>query len=374
MSVDSTTIEDLPSLDVDPGEIESFLLVNGWQRVAHSLGVSAIWENTALDSSVMVPYDSEYRDFGMRVRDALRTISLVHGIERTALPLRILSARSDIVLLRADQLTPGDSIPLSEAKVLVDGISRMMLVAACSAIRPRPAHPGRRPGAATDFVANDLRLGHTIRGSFVLPVFVRHEGAVEDSSADPASGPVVFSRRVVETLASGLEATRELLDPQGSITLDDAVERGASAEMVEAVGAMGGQEGVRALELRFVLSGSIPAGSDTPSRIEVPRPQADQVEKIVGLLRRRPTEAQGRVVGQVVRLERAGNDDGGTAVIDGYLGRSRRRVRVNLSGDSYRLAIRAHEERAPVVATGEVSLVGRSWYLTGDTDVQVRTV
>ncbi|CAO5239726.1 hypothetical protein [Frankia sp. AgKG'84/4] len=382
MSVESPSIQDPLPLDVDPHEIESFLRSNGWQRASYVHDVSAIWENVRLDASLMLPFDRTYRDFVPRLRDALGTISAVHHIEQDALPLRIVSSQNDIVLLRADQLTPYDSIPLGEAQILLAGISRMMLVAACSAIRPRPSNPGRRPSAATDFVANDLRLGHTLRGSFVLPIFVHHEDpdpATLDQAQAPwltetqkaVSGPVAFSRQVVETLATGLDATRELLDPSGNISLDEAVERGTSAEMVESIGAMGQQEGVRSLDLSFVFSHSIPANPEIPSRIVVPRPEAEQVEKTVQSLRRRPIVARNEVIGQVIRLERAKDEEGGFAVIDGVVGQTRRRVKMALSGDAYQLAIRAHEQKVSIIAVGEFSLIRRSWHLTGDTEVRL---
>ncbi|SNQ47493.1 putative Uncharacterised protein [Frankia canadensis] len=385
MSIETQPARNLTSPDVEPGEIESFLRTRGWRRVDYRPTVSAVWENAPLDASLMVPYNRRYRDFVPRLQDALNTISLVYDIEQDALPFRIASAVNDIVLLRADQIRAGDSIPLGEAQVLLDGMSRLMLVAACSAIRPRPSNPGKRPTLATDFVANDLRLGHTIRGSFVLPIFVHLDEADDGDhnvpsamngkapfnaeKTGPANRPVAFSRVVVETLASGLAATRELLDPQGTMSLDDAVERGASAEMVESVGAMGRQKGVRSLDLSFVFSESLPRSPGTPDRVELPRPGREQVERVVRSLRQRPTESHIDIVGHVTRLERAEDDDGGVVLIDGNVGRVRRRVRLELSGDAYRLAIRAHEQRRPVVATGELTLLGRSWHLTGDPQI-----
>jgi hypothetical protein len=70
----------------------------------------------------------------------------------------------------------------------------------------------------------------------------------------------------METLARGLQATRELLDPDGHLALDEAVERGASAEMVESIGDMVHQDGVRALDLSFLWSRSLPLGDGMGGR------------------------------------------------------------------------------------------------------------
>jgi hypothetical protein len=95
---ESASVEDL-----SPSAIESFLRSNGWVIVDHRPGVCAIWENDALDASLMMPYNRNFRDFPARLRDALRTISTVHEISSEALPVEIAGARNDIMFLRADQ-------------------------------------------------------------------------------------------------------------------------------------------------------------------------------------------------------------------------------------------------------------------------------
>ncbi|WP_157488718.1 hypothetical protein [Pseudofrankia sp. DC12] len=381
MSLDSIPAQGLASLEINPDDLEFFLRTHGWRRIEYQPNRSAIWENTSLDASLMVPHNRSFRDFEMRLRDALEVVSLVHEISQGELPIQIARARNDIVFLRTDQTDADGSIPLGEARALLDGISRIMLVAACSAIRPRPSNPGKRPGAATDFVMNDLRLGHFMQDGFILPIFVRHEEQADSLASrfeldvvrsDPPAGdsPVAFSRHVVETLANGIAATRELLDPGGDISLDEAVERGVSAEMVESVGSMGRQEGVRSIDLSFLFSESIPFNRDIPAHVEVPRPRLEQVEKVVASLKKRPLVVANEIVGQVIRLERADGNDDGTVVVDGFLGKIRRRVKINLSGDAYKLAIHAHEMRQPVIASGEMSLVRRSWYLVGQTQIR----
>jgi hypothetical protein len=376
-----------PVEDLSPTAIESFLHSNGWARVNYRPGISAIWENDALDASILMPYNEEFRDFPARLRDALDTICSVHDISNEALPVEIASAQNDIMFLRADQSASDGSIPLQEAQVLLNGVARIMLAAACSAIRPKASNAGRRPAAASEFVAKNVRMGHTRRGSFVMTIFARHEDGTPATSMDvpdlaPETGgggdarfddpPEPFTRHVMETLANGLQATQELLAPNSGLTLDEAVERGASAEMVESVGAMANQEGVRALDLSFLWSRSRPLNDGVPERIEVSRPRMDRVEAVVNSLEKRAPVTQNEVVGHVVRLERAEGDDDGTVVVEGFIGRVRRRMRMNLSGEAYRSAIHAHEQRRPVVASGEISLIGRSWWLTDNVTLRLR--
>ncbi|WP_203988764.1 hypothetical protein [Sphaerisporangium rufum] len=174
------------------------------------------------------------------------------------------------------------------------------------------------------------------------------------------------------TLATGLQAAQELLQDDPGLSLDDAVQLGASAELIDSLGKMGNHEGLSALDLSFKWSPaqpSLPAG--IANQIVVPQEQLQRVESGRESLRRRPVIEQDEVIGQVVRLERAEGQEAGVAVIDGHLGPHRRRVKMSLTGRDYHLAIRAHEERRSIKATGEVALESRSWWLRGPIEIRL---
>lgn len=61
----------------------------------------------------------------------------------------------------------------------------------------------------TEFLDDEVRLGHTKRGSFVFTVVTRLGDPlpVHDDNGERA---VAFPRKVMETLAHGLETTRDL--------------------------------------------------------------------------------------------------------------------------------------------------------------------
>ncbi|MEO3862218.1 hypothetical protein [Acrocarpospora sp. B8E8] len=362
--------------DLSPAAIEAFLEVSGWAQTDVRDGLFSIWENVLADASLMLPYDRSYHDFSARLADALATIADVYGIgNQEDLALEIASARSDILLLRTDQQTLDGSIPLSEAQELLNGVSQMLTAAACSAIRPRASNPGRRPDAVKEFLAEEVRMGHTLRGSFVLTILARHVDTrseeLPEPDADDQAVIGTYTRRVMTTLATGLAAARDLLADGSEAELDDAVQRGASAELIDSLEKMSQQPGVRALDMSFRWSPSQPPPEGTLSRVILPRPSPARLERVQESLRGRPVVEQDDVLGQVIRLERAEGQDEGIVVVDGYLGRTRRRIKMRLAGDDYRLAIRAHEDRRPIIASGVVTLAKRSWWLTAPVSIRV---
>jgi hypothetical protein len=78
---------------------------------------------------------------------------------------------------------------------------------------------------------------------------------------------------------------------------------------------------------------------------------------------------QDQVIGHVVRLERTEAQEEGTIVIDGYVGKTRHQVKIALTGENYQVAIRAHDTRQVVVASGTVVKQGRSWWLVDDISI-----
>jgi hypothetical protein len=381
-----------PTEDLTPSAIEAYLRMSGWRQADRREGVSAIWHLDEANASLLLPYDRSYRDFSERLSDALYTIADVNDIRSDeALSLEIAGARSDILLLRADQPTLDGSIPLSEARGLLDGVERMLLAAACSAIKPSASIPRRRPDAVKEFMAEEVRMGHTLRGSFVITIFARHDEAhaeelpdsggpdylqVADQLPDDPYSPLQYAvssytRQVMTTLATGLEAARNLIEGE-AVSLDDAVQQGTSAELVDSLGKMSKSPGLRALDMSFRWSPAQPAPPDSVlNRVVFRRPEPDRINSIRDSLRSRPRVMQDDIFGHIIRLERAEDKEEGVVVIDGHLGSMRRRVKVRLSGRQYRLAIRAHEERRMVIASGEVTLERRSWWLRGNVVVRL---
>lgn len=364
-------------IELDPSAVETFLGVTGWSRSELRDGVYSIWENRDARARLLLPYDPEYRDFPLRFSEALNVLSQVHHLRGQALAMEIASARSDILLLRADQYSVDGSIPLQEAQGLLDSAHKMLLAAACAAIAPRASFAGRKPNAAREFLAEDVRMGHTMRGSFVITILTRLDEG-DEPLPELDAGPMralpahtvddqydlSFNRRVMTTLATGMSAVEELLTPHPSIDLNEAVELGASAEMLESVASISSFEGLRGIDLSFRWSSShaLP-GNDVPDRVELPRVDVERVGRLRDTLRRRPPVEHDQVIGQVVRLERQEGSPEGIVVVDGYVARSRRRVKVELRGEAYRLAVRSHETQSPVIVAGKITHEKRSYWI-----------
>ncbi len=383
-------LDGLPEdLALSPSAVSSYLGSAGWELLAadDSKAVWGLQEGSGTRARLLLPLDRSYADFRPRFAEALRTLRLVHDWDLQQLATHVLGARSDFLLVRADQATPDGTIPLRQAQSLLDGAQELLLYAACSAIRPRSAYgPGRRPREASDFVNEDVRMGHTQRGSFVITVITRLDSddevrverdrpnppaaaGVPSQAAEPATEPGIvppFQRRVMATLATALDLTQQAVRTGAPARLEQAVERGVSANLVEALARMTSHEGLRGLDLSFEWAPAEAAPPPATGRVLITRDEMPRLAPAARQLRQVPDIVRDSITGQVIRLERAESDEG-IITIEGTVGRStRRKVRVDLSGEPYDLAIRAHRQRLPVTATGDITKRGREYWLQGE--------
>lgn len=366
-----------PVFDLTPRTVETFLAVTGWHLETRREGHSALWalDDDRGEASLMLPYDTSFRDFQQRFRDALSIISDVHGVTGDALGLEVASASADILLVRADQFMDDGTIPLSEAKSLILGAQKMILAAACSTIAPKPSYPGRKPKAAADFMADSVRMGHTMRGSFVLTIFARLPVEASSDAHDGTSAEedeiVPYPRQVMSQLRSALGTLDDVASDRVALSTDEVVSSGVSAELCQSLEDMTEFEGLRSLDLSFRWSASIPAPTfndpiervENPNRVVLRRDQLPRVTQTRETLRTKFAPTTDTVLGQVVRLERAEGKDDGIVIVEGFVGKERRRVRVPLTGATYASAVRAHEARTPVVMSGQITREGKSYWL-----------
>lgn len=389
-------------LELSPQSVAAYLGAAGWQ-LALADDFAQIWElyeGHRPEARLRLPIDRTLDDFGRRFDEALARIGQVNDWTANQLAVQVASARSDFMYIRADQAAADGSIPLAQAEAMLNGANALMLSAASSAVRARSEHRGRRPDLARDFVRDDVRMGHTQRGSFIITILThlgedeivqvddedrdalrsvdeitRQLTATESEELVPVedgpSGSQVrlppFQRRAMSTLATGLNSAREMALHTGEITMDDAVARGLSANLVDALNGMTQFEGLRSLDVSF--SWAIAEQSPPPSvdEVKVDRTVIPELKSLRGRLERRPVEPDVETVyGQVTRLERGEDDESGVVTVSGVVGQARRQIRVELSGKRYNDAIRAHRQRAMVTATGTLAKRGNANWLEGD--------
>ncbi|MGY0386368.1 hypothetical protein ACWZJV_05295 [Nocardioides sp. WG-D5] len=381
--------------------VAQFLATESW-TIQQDLGWEQVWANAEVQHRgspmyLHIPRNNRLEDYQLRLAQAVEAIGQAYGWTLPTIAERVSAIRADLFFVRVDQSSKDGTIPLRQASELLESIDSMVRSAALTAHNPRGTGKGRLPEYVRDFLAEDVRMGHTKRGSFIITVAARldtdelpgfpaspHDdtaGTVAERifAAPPVEEPPVeepmanYTRRVMTTLSRSLEVTQRYVVAGGSSDeLEEAVAQGMRLPLIKALRTAGGGEGVRGLDLSFEWSALEPMWADVPSEIRIDREVLTSLEPVERQLAKRDEEPrQETIVGAVVELKRAADADSNTGeyegevVIQGEIDGRQRRVTVPLHGDDYDWAIQAHRRRIPFTVSGRLEKVGRSWRLGG---------
>lgn len=299
-------------------QLRSYLASDGWRLVRDFPETGTeLWQvrtSERLNEQVILPNDPTFLDFKVRLSDAVQRICDVYGWDLGTLVRLIQNNRTDLFVMRAEQDTYMDSIPLKQAEQLIHGATKLLEAAAWATYSPRAVLSGRKPNSVKDYVADDLRMGHTQRGSFIITILSRIDDAAvqiaperevagfsgpdvltdyiepDDEVGPPAAaeqyasptdpslmteggeeaqryiadsaGPpnaserflvAPFQRRVLTTLAAATFAAEALAKSNilSAPAIERAVNQGVSAQLCQSLVSMTRFEGLRQLDLSF---------------------------------------------------------------------------------------------------------------------------
>ncbi|MEV2219411.1 hypothetical protein AB0E01_05980 [Nocardia vinacea] len=360
---------------LSPPAVSQYLATHDWQLETRDQDVKEIWRLPGEDGllgRVMLPLATDYVDFPGRFRDTLQALATIYDWDLVQLAEQIAAARADLFFVRLDQEMTDGTIPFRQAETTLEALFAMMKAAATTADDPTHSHRGRRSATVTDFLEDDIRLGHTKRGSFVFTVVTRL-GDVPPSHED-GTVAVPFPRKVMTTLATGLQSTRQLALNWDESALDRAGQLGLSARLVESVLELTEPEALRALDLSFDWAAAEPPPEVDISRIVVDRNAMAGLPRVrERLVRREEPPRHVTLLGTVRTLNRddLGDEDqeATSIVLSTHVDGRPRKVHVPLVGDDYEWAIRAHQSKQPIVVSGDLIFERGAWRLTGTISV-----
>lgn len=357
-----------------------------WELESRLDAVSEIWslpgDARTARGRILLPLDADYADFRERFSDALRALGHVNGWNASELEQHILAARADLFFVQLVQVQADETIPLRQAEATIDAIYEMIKAAAITAAAPnRVQRGGRLPGAVSAFLEEDVRLGHTKRGSFVFTVVSRLDTSSRNplpAASTPTDSPL-FSRKVMETLARGLETTRDLTHGGAATALDAPTEWGISAGLIESLEAIAEPEGLRSLKLSFEWAAAESKPDVGTEPILVEHAEVGELTRVrERLLRQEEPPHRETLFGLVMSLAREDDsleaDETGAVVISAEVNGRKRNVHMTLSGADHDRAIEAYQLKLPLIVAGDLVFERRAWRLVGDLEVDASLV
>ncbi|MGW2391584.1 hypothetical protein ACWCYK_19085 [Streptomyces lydicamycinicus] len=361
-----------------PPAVSQFLASHDWELEQKQPEVREVWRyrSASLGTAprVMVPLATDFADFAPRFADTLESLGHIHDWDAGQLLEHIIATRADLFFVRLDQEMIDGTIPFQQAEKTLQAILKLMKSAATTAADPNHPNKGRRPAAVNEFLEEDVRLGHTKRGSFVFTVVSRLGEANPQPVVGHEQPAIPFPRQVMETLARGLETTKRLTRSWDEEALSSPSTLGLSAGLVESLEEMSQSQHLRSLDFSFEWAaaelrpdvGLATITLDQDTIVELPRVREQ-------LVRREEPVRRERLAGLVKSLMREDStpngEEAGTAIIVAEVKRKTLRVHVPLTGADHSWAIMAYERQLPFTVTGDLSYERRTWRLTGRIEV-----
>lgn len=355
-----------------PGAVAQFLAAHDWELEARQERVREIWRlpgaaNRPVER-IMLPLATNYVDYLARFADTLTALGHIHDWDPGELLERVSATRADLVHIRLDQPMTDGTIPFQQADNTLQALYKLLKAAATTAAAPTHSHRGRRPAVVSEFLDEDVRLGHTKRGSFVFTVVTRLGEPAPEATPDSP----MFPRLVMVTMARGLETTRRLAQDWDESAIASAGEWGLSAGLVEAVEDMTQPETLRSLVLSFDWAASQPRPDVGREPIVLDRDVKAGLARVrERLIRQEEPPRRETLVGLVKSLTREDTPAGGgdervaTVVLLTEVGGRTRNVHVTLVGRDHEWAVLAYQHNVPLTVSGDLVFERRAWRLTG---------
>jgi hypothetical protein len=381
------TIHDISAVTgLKPLDVSAYLKASGWRQHEQYDRDASLWlRSQPPEAELLLPLRQELADFPLRMSEVLRILAEVENRSELDVIRDLATATSDLIRVRSlGPLTDNGTLPLEQAVSLVEHSRNLVLAAACAAIEKRTYYAKRKPDQAMEYLGR-VRMGQTEQGSYVLTILspVPPELKTEQTAFPFAVQDLEpFERQVTRTmfealrsmsLAAAEAATTGNMEPSRT-----SVSSGVSAILCEAVvGAAQISSGVdvavtwaRSRPILWRLGKKlIPEGQE---HITIGGDYAEVIAEAARIFRASTPVEDFELDGFVVRLHRGPRAKTGDVTIvcavEGHL----RNVTVELGGQAYSDAVRAHDRRIVVTCIGDLSQEGRSFRLRNPRHFQLR--
>jgi len=358
---------------IGPLDVMTYLRSNGWQEV-QPLEHGAFWikEDGAVTHEVLLPFNAQSHGYLQRITELLAALEDAEGRSQIDILEDLSFASADIIRPRLPGAFDDGTISIENGKAAYEHARALMLAAACAAVEPREVYTKRKPEQAMNYLKH-ARFGVPKRGSYILTIIspvspklvTKKDLFGEDHAEDP------FERRTVRILAQALEEVSNacrVSASTGDLTpMKNAVARGVSANLCDALVALHHASGEKGIDFRFTWAPSRGIPRNTKSSIGITSDLIPILEEASRIFRETSTESDVEVIGMVHKLEHQEGSKGKVTIMGSVDGVSRT-VRMELSGPEHTLAVRSYHERILMSCRGELFKDGHSWMLNNPRD------
>ena len=366
-----------------PLHCESYLEIKGWRMIEKSSHKSSVWHkrlSNGKDEYILLPLDTELRDYINRIADAIEVLKFVENRSTESIIADLLQSNSDTFRVIAFKDRAEFSLPLIDAATLLKKSVDMIASAAQSINNPKAYFVSRHPKEVDDFLAK-LRMGHTERGSFIVSMHVPVEPRMKDiftesdvqddslkiESEEPFERQVIMQLSKLTALAIDAANTREMK------SFTDAIPSGINANFCEALSEITevcGDDGAH-FDISWAPTRAVAKSWNIKTKFHIRPDTANALKEASKQLRKNSIESDIEICGYVVRLDSGDSSESGEIKIIDTLSEKPRHIFLQLDGDKYQNAIDAHKYGKVITVKGNIEKSGKKSTLTNITEFNI---
>lgn len=294
---------------------KAWLQANGWAEESQGAG-GWMWLLTNKFGThrvgVVRNLDEDSELFG----GVVSRLARAQGADANAVYREIMYWDTDVAFLRAASgNASSETIPLATGAVLLESGRLMFRSAASAAMRIRPEIAGNYSKRG-DEIAKTVRMGHSERGSYVVPIYVPvgtadeddagQSSLFEDEEVKSAARIQSDERRMTRTFAEAMQALDAVvLQPEGlpkPSEIGDLVAQGVTREFVSALADIVAETAIAEFECRFQWAPSQGSPAGVQERVTVPASEYGKLEQTVRELKRVRNDPFNVLTGPIVMI------------------------------------------------------------------------
>jgi hypothetical protein len=297
-------------------ELHAYLRFRGWQQLSPG-AAGSIWIKDGV--RIGVPYEADDPEL---IEGSIRRLAKDESRQVKEVIDSIRFLLYDVTHLRAAndcQIT--DAIPLdAAAKILTS--ARKMLQATATTARWERAQIGSNYSVLGNRVARHALMGHTERGSFVIPVLVAlpepalpdiHTAMLLDNETYHRSAPEPFERRVVRTFAQSMQAVQDIVvEPGREPSVDQIYElvyRGVSREFCTSLVGILSEPSVAQFGSKVDWAPAVTPPATLTRSVSIDADAVDLVKSVAHRLRQQKVDPNQIFSGTIVQLRHENPND-----------------------------------------------------------------
>ena len=360
--IDFDVLEQQEIASITALNLGAYLRKTGWEYQGKRGQNAHIFTLVARDrnSTIAVPVFEPLDDHAERISDAIEIICRAENRPALAVFLDLAKADNDSVRVASANGAGHAPLTISNSADLLEAAHDLMSYSARAAEDSRSrifraAFRGAASAQVSSFLNNlafspDFLRGYRLTMYSPVPV-----GLDESNTQTPDTDETPFAREATQTLAQALSATSEALstavESQSSGHFRDAVEKGVSANLCDALSRLAkGGKGV-SIDINWSL---LRVSRIPPQSVAITYQHADILQSAAATLRTAEPSHEELVLAHVIQLARGPQEFDGRATLLALRDGRNARMYAHFNQDDYATVIDAFESQIPLSLIGDV--------------------